>query len=271
VLQTAAVIGKTFGEALLRRVLGSVAVVDETALGQALSALIASEFLFEAAIHPEVEYSFKHPLTQEVAARSQLRERRVRVHAAVAQAFEAAGGNLDEYAAEIAQHWAEAGDAGRAARWHRRAAEWAGLSDPREGLRHWRRVRELAPGVEDERERSALRLEACNQLLSLGWRMGGSEEEAAAVFAEGRALTEGLGERSATALLVGRYSLMRMSVAGSAIDYVRYGEEAALLAQGSSDPALRAVVGTSPAFGHFYVGDGRAVLAWSARVLRTIS
>ncbi|MBI3786602.1 MAG: AAA family ATPase [Deltaproteobacteria bacterium] len=270
VLQNAAVIGKTFGQALLRRVLGSLAAVDETALGQALSALIASEFLFEAALYPEVEYSFKHPLTQEVAERSQLRERRVRVHAAVAQALEEAGGNLDERAAEIAQHWAEADDGGRAARWHRRAAEWAGLSDPREGLRHWRRVRELAPRVEDESERTELTLQASNQLLSLGWRMGGSEAEAAAVFAEGRALTEGLGDRAATALLVGRYGLMRMSVAGSALDYVRYGEEAACLAQESGDPALRAVIGTFPAFGHFYVGDGAAVLTWSARVLEEV-
>jgi len=267
VLQTAAVIGKTFGEALLRRVLGSVAAVDETALGQALSTLIASEFLFEAALYPEVEYSFKHPLTQEVAARSQLRERRTRVHAAVAQALEAAGGNLDERAAEIAQHWAEAEDGSRAARWYRRAAEWAGLSDPREGLRHWRRLRELAPGVEDMSERTELALQACNQLLSLGWRMGASEAEAAAVFAEGRALTEGLGDRSATALLVGRYGLMRMSVAGSAIDYVRYGEEAAALAQECGDASLRSAVGTFPAFGHFQGGDGRAMLKWSARVL----
>ena len=90
--------------------------------------------------------------------------------------------------------------------------------------------------------------------------MGGSEEEAAAVFAEGRALTEGLGDRAATALLVGRYGLMRMSVVGSALDYVRYGEEAARLAQESGDPALRAAIGTFPAFGHFYVGDGGAVL-----------
>ena len=100
VLQTAAVIGKTFGETLLPRVLGSLAAVEETALGQALSTLIASEFLFEAALYPEVEYSFKHPLTQEVAARSQLRQRRVRVHAAVAQALEEAGGNLEERAAD---------------------------------------------------------------------------------------------------------------------------------------------------------------------------
>jgi adenylate cyclase len=270
VLQTAAVIGKTFGEGLLQRVLGRVTTIDEAARGQAISTLIASEFLFEAALYPEVEYSFKHPLTQEVAARSQLCERQARVHAAVAQALEEAGGNLDERAAEIAQHWAEAGDAGRAARWHRRAAEWASLSDWREGLRHWRRVRELAAGVEDWSERTDVRLAACNQLLALGWRMGASEEDAATVFAEGRSLIEGLGDRSATAMLVARYGLMRMSVAGSTTDYVRYGEEAATLAQECDDTALRAAVCTFPAFGHVFLGDGREMLKWSGRVLDAV-
>ena len=136
----------------------------------------------------------------------------MRVHAAVGRALEEAGGNLDERAAEIAQHYEEAGDGAAAARWHRRAAQWAGLSDPREGLRHWRRVRELAPGVEDVSERSELTLQACHQLLSLGWRMGGSEAEAAAVYEEGRALAERTGDRRALAMLVGLYGIVRMSV-----------------------------------------------------------
>jgi predicted ATPase len=65
---------------------------------------VAAEFLYEAALYPELQYSFKHPLTQEVAERSQLRERRMRVHTAVAQVLEEAGGNLDERAAELARH-----------------------------------------------------------------------------------------------------------------------------------------------------------------------
>jgi tetratricopeptide (TPR) repeat protein len=194
----------------------------------------------------------------------------MRVHAAVGRALEEAGGNLDERAAEIAQHYEEAGDGAAAARWHRRAAEWAGLSDPREGLRHWRRVRELAPGVEDVRERTELTLQACLQLLSLGWRMGGSEAEAAAVYAEGRALAERTGDRRALALLVGTYGLMRMSIAGSALDYVRYGEEAARIAAECDDPALRAAVGWFPASGQFLAGDGRAALEWSGRVLEEV-
>ena len=231
---------------------------------------MAAEFLYEAALYPELEYSFKHPLTQEVAERSQLRERRTRVHAAVGRALEEAGGNLDERAAEIAQHYEEAGDGAAAARWHRRAAQWAGLSDPREGLRHWRKVRELAPAVEHVSERAELTLQACLQLLSLGWRMGGSEAEAAAVFEEGRALAERAGDRRALAMLVGTYGIVRVSVAGSALDYVRYGEEGARIAAECDDPALRAAVGVIPMLGHFIAGDGRAALEWSTRVLEEV-
>jgi tetratricopeptide (TPR) repeat protein len=270
VLQTASVIGKTFSEALLERVMASVSTIGEAELSQALSALVAAEFLYEAALYPELQYSFKHPLTQEVAERSQLRERRMRVHAAVARALEEVGGNLDERAAEIAQHYEEAGEGAAAARWHRRAAQWAGFSDPREGLRHWRRVRELAPAVEDEGERSELVLQACLQLLSFGWRMGASEEEAAAVYAEGRALAERSGDRRALALLVGTYGFVRGTVGGSVLDIVRYGEEAARIAAECDDPALRAAVGTFPAIGHAYAGDGRATLEWTARVLEEV-
>jgi class 3 adenylate cyclase len=242
VLQTAAVIGKTFSEALLRKVIASISKLDDSALSDSLSALAAAEFLFEASLYPQLEYSFKHPLTQEVALGSQLRERRARVHAAVSQALEGTGGNLDERAAEIAQHSAEAEDRDRAARWYRRAAQWAGLSDPREGLQNWRRVRELAPGVADENERDALALQACIQLFTLGWRMSGSEAESEAVFAEGRTLAGRAGDRHALARLVGFYGLMRVQLAGSALDYVRYGEEGAAIAAECDDPALCAAM-----------------------------
>jgi hypothetical protein len=46
VFQTASMIGKTFGEALLGRVVASVTAINETELGAALPALVAAaEFL----------------------------------------------------------------------------------------------------------------------------------------------------------------------------------------------------------------------------------
>ena len=102
--------------------------------------------------------------------------------------------------------------------------------------------------MEDARERSNLAVHACDQILSLGWRMGGSEEEAATAFTEGRALVESLGDRAALALLVGRYGRMRFSVAGSAGDYARYGEEAPLLARECGDHAITSEAGLVPLF-----------------------
>lgn len=266
VLQTAAVIGRQFSEMLLRQVLARVAPPNEVALDQALAALVAAEFLFEASVWPRIEYSFKHPLTQEAARRSQLQARRIKVHAAVARAMEDEGGNLDERAAEIAQHWAEAEENGRAARRHRRAALWAGLSNSREVLRNWRRVRELAAGLSDQ-ERTALSLEACQQLMGFGWRIGFSDGETAAVFAEGRALAEQLGDRQALAMLVGGYGAVRNFSVGSVLDDVRHSEEAAGIAAESDDPALRAAIVGLPMFAHFFAGDGREILAWVERVI----
>src|SRR5262249_42542927 len=126
VLQTASVIGKTFSEPILRR----VADLGDGELPAALHALASAEFLYQAVFYPDAEYAFKHPLTQEVAYRSQLAERRARVHAAVARAVaELEKGKLDERAALIAYHWEHAGDARQAAKWHRRAAEWVNFNN----------------------------------------------------------------------------------------------------------------------------------------------
>jgi tetratricopeptide (TPR) repeat protein len=120
------------------------------------------------------------------------------------------------------------------------------------------------------KERTELTLQACFQLLSLGWRMGSSEAEAAAAYEEGRALAERTGDHRTLAMLAGVYGLVRLSIAGSALDYVRYGEEGARIAALCDDPGLRAGVGVFPAYAHVIAGDGRACLEWSARVLEEV-
>jgi len=119
-LQSAAVIGKQFDEALLREVCG---LVDEHDLDAALRALQEEEFLRLVTLSPQPEYTFKHPLMGDVAYRSQLGERRARLHAAVATALEKLKADrLGEYASLIAHHWEASGMRFEAARWKRRAA-----------------------------------------------------------------------------------------------------------------------------------------------------
>src|SRR5262249_22182221 len=67
-LQAASVIGKEVPFLLLR----AIADLAETDLRRGLERLQAAEFLYEAQLFPELEYTFKHALTHEVAYRSLL-------------------------------------------------------------------------------------------------------------------------------------------------------------------------------------------------------
>ncbi len=83
-LQTAAVIGVLVPLRLLRAVAG----LPDDELLRYLATLQLSEFLYESNLFPEVEYSFKHALTNEVVYGALLRERKMSLHARIVTALE---------------------------------------------------------------------------------------------------------------------------------------------------------------------------------------
>jgi predicted ATPase len=94
-LQTAAVIGHEVPLALLQ----AVAELPETHLCLNLAHLQGTEFLYETRLFPEIEYTFKHPLTQQVAYETLLQERRLVLHARIVEALEVLAG--DRMAAQV--------------------------------------------------------------------------------------------------------------------------------------------------------------------------
>jgi class 3 adenylate cyclase len=262
VLQTAAVIGKSFSEPILKRVTD----LAETQLLPAVSALRESELVYEEAIYPEAVYAFKHPLTQEVAYGSQLAGRRAEVHAAVARAIEELyPDKLDEQAAVLAHHFEAAGKGLEAARSHRRAAEWAGKTNIAEALRHWQAVRHLLREIPESAEASALAAVTYRSILGLAWRLGGTEEETAAVFAEGRALAERSGDLASVARLVGNYAVVRGN-GGSTADFVAGGMEMVRLAEQTDDAGLKLAARFLLAVAYYWAGDLRQVLRYCEEV-----
>ena len=83
-LQAAAVVGKDVPCALLQ----AIAELPEEVLCQGLTHLQAAEFLYEMSLFPDLEYTFKHALTHEVAYGSLLHERRRTLHARIVEAIE---------------------------------------------------------------------------------------------------------------------------------------------------------------------------------------
>ncbi len=237
-LQSAAVIGKEFAEPVLR----DVADLPEHELAEALRLLTKTEFIYEGALYPELEYAFKHPLTQEVAYRSQLGDRRARVHAGVARAIvELYPDRLDERAALLAHHWEKAGDRARAAHWHARAAGCIGVTDYREAFAHWRRVDELLREAEGTGEVEELRACALKEQAKLSFRVGVPEAEADDLFARGRTYFEARGDHRVLAELICGHAGSKQS-GGHLGEYLALAKEAAALARRSGDPIIRAAV-----------------------------
>ena len=264
VLQGAAVIGRQFPEAVLRHAMG----LSGTALEDALRALTAAEFIYEESPYPEPEYAFMHPLTQEVAHRSQLAEQRARMHRRVAEAIaELYPHKLDEQAALLAHHSEAAGDMLAAAKWSARAAGWAGLSDPAAAAGHWRKVRTLVEtGLPESAETMTLGLVARIWTLRLAWRLGCTEGEAAAIFAEGKALAERAGDLRSLAMLTVAYAAIR-GLTGHVEDWAELGSEALRLAERTGDRGLQLAVRPPPTYALFVLGRLREALATIERGL----
>jgi adenylate cyclase len=251
VLQTAAVIGREFDEPTL----AAVAELPAPQLREALQTLKSTEFVYEQALYPVAEYLFKHPLTHEVALTSQLHERRKRLHAAVARVLETAhADHLDEQAALLAHHWEAAGEPEPAARWHRRAAEWVGVRDLAEAVRHWQKVRQIARDCADSVELVSLGAVACARVLSMGWRIGLSEADEAGVFAEGKRWAQQVADVDTEAWLENAYGAVRC-LAGDNTVALEHMAEFVRLASQSTNEETRTIACAAGIYPVFVSGD----------------
>ncbi len=134
VLRAAAVIGKDAPYSLLQAIVG----LPEGLLHQHLGTLQAGEFLYEKSLFPDLEYTFKHALTHEVAYGSVLQERRKVLHARIMESIERLyHDRLVEQIERLAHHALRGEVWDKALSYFRRAGEKAiGRSANREAWSH---------------------------------------------------------------------------------------------------------------------------------------
>jgi len=100
-LQAASVVGKDVPFNLL----AAIADLSDQELRQRLANLQLAEYLYETSLYPDLEYTFKHALTHEVAYGSVLQQRRRALHRQLVEAMEARyAGRLSEHLERLALH-----------------------------------------------------------------------------------------------------------------------------------------------------------------------
>jgi class 3 adenylate cyclase/tetratricopeptide (TPR) repeat protein len=233
-LQAAAVIGKNVPMPLLL----AIADAPELEVRAELTHLQAAEFIYETRLFPDLEYTFKHALTHEVAYGGLLRERQRALHARVTEAIEPlAPDRVAEQAERLAHH------ALRGELWEKAVVylHQAGLralarAANREAIAHLEQALGALRRLPESRETTGLtidiRLQLRNALLPLGeWVCMGKHLHEAEVLA--RALGDQHRLARIATLIVGQ-----CVATGDYDKAVRFGQEALTIARTLGDRSI---------------------------------
>jgi class 3 adenylate cyclase/predicted ATPase len=235
-LQTLAVLGKEFAWGLVHQVVRRSA--DE--LHGLLGRLQTAEFIYEQPAFPEVEYTFKHALTQEVAYTSLLIERRKGLHERTAQAIEALyPAQLEDHYGDLAHHYSRSGNTEKAVEYlHLAGHQAVQRSANVEAVTQLTTALELLATLPDTRERAHQELLLQIALgVPLTATKGQGAAEVGKVYTRARALCQQLGETPQLfPVLFGLWNfyLVRAELAAAR----ELGEQLLSLAQSRHDPAL---------------------------------
>ena len=169
-LQSASVIGKDVPLALLQ----ALEEIPEEELRSGLGRLQAAEFVYETSLFPDLEFTFKHALTHEVAYGALLYEHRKALHARLVSVIERmTPGRLAEQIDRLAHHALQGGLWEKAVLLFRKAgAKAAGRSAYREAVTCFEQALGALAYLPAGRERSELavdlRFDLHNALIPLG-------------------------------------------------------------------------------------------------------
>jgi class 3 adenylate cyclase/tetratricopeptide (TPR) repeat protein len=250
-LQAAAVIGKDVPYSLLQ----AIAELPEEQLRQGLARLQAAEFLYETSLFPELEYTFKHALTHEVAYSSLLQERRRALDARIVEAIERLyPDRLVERVERLAHHAFRGEVWDKAVAYLRQAGEKAnGRSAHSEAVAYFEQALAALAHLPESRETREqvidLHLEARSSLLPLG-QLGRMLDH----LREAETLARALGDPRR----VGRAAVDMATSFWLMGDYARaveFGQRALSIAEALGNLAVQVEANTRLGQVHLFMGD----------------
>jgi class 3 adenylate cyclase/tetratricopeptide (TPR) repeat protein len=261
-LETAAVVGTDVPITLLQ------ALVErpEPALRQALASLPAAEFLYETRLFPEVEYTFKHALTQEVAYGSLLHERRRALHARLVGVIERLSADRLGVQVERLAHHAVRGEVWEkavsylrraGAKAHDRSANRAAAAAFEQALAASGHLPETPQRLEQEID---LHLDARIALHPVG-----QPDAQFGHLRDAERLATRLGDRHRLGWVSLHLSRFQ-TITGTPREVARFAGRARAIADELEDPGLRTAADHQAGFAHHSSGDYRQ----AARVFQTV-
>jgi class 3 adenylate cyclase/tetratricopeptide (TPR) repeat protein len=247
IMQVASVIGREFAFRILQTISG----MREDLKAQLLN-LQGLEFIYEKSLFPELEYIFKHALTQEVAYNSLLLKRRKEIHERIGEAIEELyPERLEEFYEMLAYHYSRGEVLEKASGYMklsgskaaRRNSVWEAYSFYKEALAILHRLPET---VENKNQKLDVLLLTAIPLHLLGYPEGCHD-----MLQEGELLCKELRDNRHLSFFYGRLSAYH-TMKGNHLLAVKYSEDAFQEGRKSEDVDL--IVPVAYGLGPSYIG-----------------
>ncbi|MBI4767029.1 MAG: guanylate cyclase, partial [Deltaproteobacteria bacterium] len=217
IMQVASVIGREFAF----RILQSISDMREDLKSELLN-LQGLELIYEKSLFPELEYVFKHALTQEVAYNSLLSNRRKEIHKRIGKAIEELyAGNMEEFYEILAYHYSKSDESQKAIQYFKLSGEKATRNHALwEAFEFYKQAVELLnklPDIEEKKEKLIEVLLLMQNPLSLL----GFPEDSLPYFQQGERLAKEMGNSRNLAIF---YSIIGLcySYTGDHLTAFRY-------------------------------------------------
>jgi class 3 adenylate cyclase/tetratricopeptide (TPR) repeat protein len=255
-LQAAAVMGKDLPYALLQ----AITELPDESLRRRLAALQAAEFLYERSLFPELEYTFKHALTHEVAYSNVLQQRRKKLHAQIMASIERLyADRLTEQIERLAHHALRGEVWDKALVYLRQASEKAlGRSANREAWTHLEQsilvLRHLPQSRANLEQEVDLRLATRTCLVPLGDLANTLD-----LARQAEPLAEAIGDPHREVIAHCSVTLA-LSLLGRSQEAVGHGERALAIAESRGEPILRIAARYVVGLSHWQLGAYREAI-----------
>jgi tetratricopeptide (TPR) repeat protein len=229
-MQVASVIGRDFAFRILQTITGM-----KEELKSHLINLQGLEFIYEKQLFPELEYIFKHILTQEVAYNSLLTTRRKEIHENIGAAIETIySDRLEEFYEMLGYHYSKSENLQKAAHYLKLSGIKAvGKHSPIEALHHYEEALKILKQVPESVENKKAQIEVCllsyTPTITLGY-----PEDSLQIFQEAKKLSKEINDERSLAqsyCMIGMFYWVR----GESFQAIKYAEKGFEIAKRTQD------------------------------------
>jgi tetratricopeptide (TPR) repeat protein len=266
-LQTAAVLGNEAELVLIE----AVADLPKDAARRGLAHFQAAEFLYETRPFPDLEYTFKHALTHEVAYGSLLPAQGKAIHAKVVEAIERLyPDRLDERVEDLAHHASRGELWEKAASYLRRAGAKAfARSANHESVSCLEQALDCVRHLPATRETREFEVDLCLDLRNSLYAIG-EFENIFRYLRQAEVLAPKL-EDPRRLCLLDAYMCRNLVVAGRPTEALSFGERAQKIADQMEDFQLRITTNLFVGMAHHNMGDYPGAEHFLQRVIGSLS